>query len=57
MYIYKSLYIGKVVEFDLAYNLTTFVCKDHKDHTVSNVTILIRKAKFVRDESDKIFIH
>ena len=53
----KNTYKGKVVEFDLINNLTKFACKNNKDHTISNVTRLFRKTKFVRDPEDKLFIN
>ena len=43
--IYKNLYKGDVTEFDLTNNLTKFVCKNNKDHAISNVTKFTRKAK------------
>ena len=49
----KHLYTGKVIEFDLVDNLTKFVCNTNKDHTVSNVTKVTWKAKFVRNENYK----
>ena len=52
--IYQNLYKGEIIEFGLANNLTYF-CNTNKDHTVSNVTEFIRKAKVVRNESDNIF--
>ena len=51
------MYKGKVIEFDLTNDLTKCVCKSNKDYTVSNVTKLNRKTKFVRDENDKMFIN
>ena len=50
----KNLYKGKVIEFGLIGNLTRIVCKNYKDHTVSDVTQFTRTAKYVRDEDDKL---
>ena len=41
----------------LTNDLNKFVCKDNKDHTVSNVTKLTRNTKYIRNENDKIFIN
>ena len=38
IYIYIYIYKGKVTEFDLINNLIRFVCKNNKNHAVSNVT-------------------
>ena len=54
--IHKSLYKGEAIEFDLINDLTKVVSKDNRDHTVSNVTKLSRKTKYVRNGSDKICI-
>ena len=35
---YKELYKGEVVEFDITNDLTKFVCKHNKYHTISKVT-------------------
>ena len=48
--IYKSPYKGDVIEFDLTNESTILFCKNNKDHTVSNVTILITTTKYIRDE-------
>ena len=55
--IYKSLYEGKLFKFDLTNQGTKFVCKNNKDHTISNVTDFTRTTKFIRESEDKIFIN
>ena len=54
---YNKLYEGEAITFDLANDLTKFVCRNNKDHTVSNVTKLSTTAKHIRDENDKIVIN
>ena len=54
--IYKRLYEGEPFKFDLTNQGTTFVCKNNKDHTISNVTEFPRTAKFIRNDEDKIYI-
>ena len=40
-WVFIHIYIkGKLFEFDLIHDLIKFVCKNNKDHTVSNVTKL-----------------
>ena len=53
--IYKSLYKGEVIEFGSTNDLTTFVCRNNKDHAVSNVTKYTRTAGFFRDGNDKLW--
>ena len=48
-YIYKRLYEGEPLNFDLTNQGTTFVCKNNKDHTISNVTDFTRTTKFIRN--------
>ena len=55
--IYKRLYEGEPFEFDLTNQGTKFVCKNNKDHTISNVTDFTRTTKFIREPEDKIFIN
>ena len=43
--IYKKLYEGEAIAFDLTNDLTKFVCKNNKGHTVSNVTRFTRTTK------------
>ena len=49
---FKHLYTGEIIDFDLTNNLTKIVRKNNRGHTVSNVTTFTREAKFVRDEDD-----
>ena len=55
--IYKILYEGEAIEFDLTNKGTKFVCKNNKDHTVSNVTKFTRTTKFIRGSEDNIYIN
>ena len=55
--IYKKLYKGETIKFDLTNDLTKCVCKDNKDHTVSNVTKSKRTTKYIRNPEDTIFIN
>ena len=55
--IYKRLFNGEAIEFDLTNQVTKFVCKNNKDHTISNVTKFTRTTKFYRGSEDKIFIN
>jgi len=55
--IYKRLYEGELFKFDLTNQGTKFVCKNNKDHTISNVTDFTRTTKFIREPEDKIFIN
>ena len=57
MGIYKHLYKGNVIEFDLCHNLTKCVCKNDKDHTVSNVTTFTITTQYIRNPEDKLFIN
>ena len=55
--IYRKLYNNEVVKFDLTNDGNKFVCRNNKDHTISNVTDFTRKCQYIRDESDKPFIN
>ena len=55
--VYKRLYNNKEIKFDLTNNGNKFVCRNDKDHTVSNVSEFTRTAKFIRNNKDKIYIH
>ena len=55
--IYKRLYEGEPFKFDLTNQGTKFVCKNNKDHTISNVTDFTRTTKFIRNDDEKIFIN
>ena len=45
--VYKDLYNGKVIKFDLTNDGTKFVCKNNKDYSISNVSNFTRTAKFI----------
>ena len=53
----KRLYEGEEIEFDLTSKGTQFVCKNNKDHSVSNVGKLTRTTKFYRGSEDKLLIN
>ena len=55
--IYKRLYEGEAIKFDITNENSKFVCKNNKDHTVSNVTDFTRTTKFNRGSEDKTFIN
>ena len=55
--IYKKLYNNEVIKFDLTNDGKKFVCRNNKDHTISNVSDFTRRCKYIRDESDKFFIN
>ena len=54
--IYKKLHNNEVIKFDLTNDGNKFVCRNNKDHTISNVTYFTRKCQYIRNESDKFFI-
>ena len=54
--IYKKLYEGEAITFDLTNDLIKFVCINNNGHAVSNVTKLTRKTDYIRNPEDKIFI-
>ena len=55
--IYKKLYEGEAIEFDLTNEGNNFVCENNRDHTVPNVTRFTRTTKCIRYENDKILIN
>ena len=55
--LYKDLYKGTAITFDLTNQGTKFVCRNNKDYSVSNVSNFTRKCQFVRDGCDKILIN
>ena len=55
--LYKNLYNDEIIEFDLTNDGNKFVCKNNKDHTISNVTHFTRRTKFIRNKEDKIYIN
>ena len=55
--VYKQLYNNRTIKFDLTNDGNKFVCRNNKDHTISNVTDFTRRCQYIRDESDKFFIN
>ena len=49
----NEVYEGKEITFDVTKDLTKFVCKSNRDHTVSNVTKFTRTTTYIRDGNDK----
>ena len=54
--LFKQLYGNKAIKFDLTNDGNKFVCRNNKDHTISNVSDFTRKCQYIRDDSDKFFI-
>ena len=57
LYMYNKLYDNEVIKFDLTNDGNQFVCRNNKDHTISNVSDFTRKCQYIRNESDKFFIN
>ena len=55
--VFKQLYDNKTIKFDLTNDGNKFVCRNNKDHTISNVTDFTRRTQYIRDKSDKFFIN
>ena len=55
--VYTKLFNNKTIKFDLTNGGNKFVCRNNKDHTISNVSDFARKRQYTRDESDKFFIN
>ena len=55
--LFKQLYDNKTIKFDLTSDGNEFVCRNNKDHTISNVSDFTRKCKCIRDERDKFYIN
>ena len=55
--IYKKLYNNEVIKFDLTNDGNKFVCRNDKDHTISNVSDFTRRCQYIRDENDKFLIN
>ena len=53
---YKQLYNNEPVIFDFTNKGNNFVCKNNKDHTVSNISHCTITCKYIRNENDKTFI-
>ena len=54
--LFKQLYDNKTIKLDLTNDGNKFVCRNNKDHTVSNVSGFTRRCQYIRDESDKFLI-
>ena len=54
---HKKLYNNEAIKFDLTNDGNKFVCRNNKDHTISNVTDFTRRCEYIRDESDKFLIN
>ena len=55
--VYTTLFNNKAIKFDLTNDGNKFVCRNNKDHTISNVSGFTRKCQYIRDESGKFFIN
>ena len=47
----------KLLIFDLTNDGKKFVCRNNKDHTISNVTYFTRRCQYIRNGRDKFFIN
>ena len=57
LYLFKQLHDNTTIKFDFANDGNKFVCRNNKDHTISNVSDFTRKCQYIRYESDKFFIN
>ena len=55
--VYNMLFNNKYIKFELTNDGNKFVCRNNKDHTVSNVTDFTQKCQYSRNESDEFFIN
>ena len=55
--VYKEVLDDKPSIFDLTNDLTTFVCKNDRANTVSNVSHVTRTCKHIITENDKNVIN
>ena len=55
--LFKQLYDNKTIKFELTNDGDKFVCRNNKDHIVSNVSDFTWKCQYIRDDSDKFFIN
>ena len=55
LYIYKHLYTGEVIWFDLSNQGTTHICTNNKDHTVSHADKSTLGITIVRNGHDNTF--
>ena len=56
-YVYKQLRNNESVTFDSTNEGNEVVCKNNRDHTVSNVSYLTRACKYIRSPEDEICIN
>ena len=54
---YTKLFNNKTIKFDIIHDGNKFVCRNNKDHTISNVSDSTRKCQYIRDGSDKFFVN
>ena len=57
LYVYNNLYKNKSITFDLTNDGNKFVCRNNKDHTISNVSDFTRRCQYIRYEHGKFFIN
>ena len=55
--VYTKLFNNKTVKLDLTNDNTKIIYRNNKDYTISNVSDFTRKCKYIRDESDKLFLN
>ena len=55
--VYTKLLKNKTVKFDLTNGGNTFVCRNNKGYTISNVSYFNRNCLYIRDASDKFCIN
>ena len=55
--VYTKLFNNQTIRFDLTNDGNTCVCRNNKDHTMSDVSDFTRKCQNIRDESDKFCIN
>ena len=53
----QQLYDNGTIKFELTNDGNKFVCRNNKDHTISNVTDFTRKCPYIRNEGDKFVIN
>ena len=50
--VYKQLYDGDVIKFDLTNDGSEIVCTNYRDYIVSNVSDITRTAKFIKTHTN-----
>ena len=55
--VYNKLFGNEIIKFEFTNDGNKFVCRNNKDHTISNVSNFTRKCQYIRAESDKCFIN